>query len=379
MDVSVLVPVLNEASHIRHTVENMRAQRFDGTYELLFMDGRSEDDTRAILEGLSADDPRIRVLDNPSRNTPAGLNVGLGAARGEFVARMDAHTFYPPEYLAKGVERLRLGDVDWVSGPQIPQGAGRWSRRVAMALTTWLGQGSSSKWGVDGGSPTQEIETREIELDTGVFAGVWRRESLEAHRGWDEGWPINQDSELAARYLQAGARIVSLPELGARYVPRDSVRSLARQYWRYGQYRAKTSGRHPESMRPSLALNPGLALTLVMAVAAPRPVRLLARAGLAAYALIVGVTSARAARVGDPRDAAALPLIFAVMHFAWGFGFLAGCARFGVPTEAFARIVRITVGAGRQAVGRRTGLGAEPPGTPEPARPAGWSAASTSD
>ena len=49
------------------------------------------------------------------------LNIGLENARGEFVARMDAHTLYPPDYLARGVERLRRGDVAWVSGPQLPR------------------------------------------------------------------------------------------------------------------------------------------------------------------------------------------------------------------------------------------------------------------
>ena len=95
VDVSVLTPVLNEADHIRETVAAMRAQRFDGEVEFLFMDGGSEDATRAILEELAREDPRIRVFDNPGRQVTHGLNVGLRNARGEFVARMDAHTYYP--------------------------------------------------------------------------------------------------------------------------------------------------------------------------------------------------------------------------------------------------------------------------------------------
>ena len=45
VDISVLVPVLNEERHIRATVAAMQAQRFDGTIELLFADGGSEDGT----------------------------------------------------------------------------------------------------------------------------------------------------------------------------------------------------------------------------------------------------------------------------------------------------------------------------------------------
>src|SRR5919202_4839125 len=102
---SVLIPVLNEERHIRETVAAMQAQRVDGPVEFLFMDGRSDDATRAILDELAREDPRIRVIDNPGRGIPQALNVGLRHARGEYVARMDAHTHYPPRYLARGVER----------------------------------------------------------------------------------------------------------------------------------------------------------------------------------------------------------------------------------------------------------------------------------
>jgi hypothetical protein len=132
-------------------------------------------------------------------------------------------------------------------------------------------------------------------------------------------------------------RIVGLPELAARYIPRDSVRGLARQYARYGFYRAKTAKRHPESMRRSLWLPPGLVLTLVAAAAGPRPVRQMARAGIAAYAatLIAGTARAKDAR---PADRATLPVVFAAMHVSWGTGFLAGIACFGAPLAAIRRV-----------------------------------------
>ena len=54
----------------------------------------------------------MRVLDNPAKRTPQALNLALRHARGGVIARMDAHTHYPPDYIARGVERLRAGDVD---------------------------------------------------------------------------------------------------------------------------------------------------------------------------------------------------------------------------------------------------------------------------
>jgi succinoglycan biosynthesis protein ExoA len=175
-----------------------------------------------------------------------------------------------------------------------------------------------------------------------VFGGVWRRETLEAHGGWDEGWPVNEDSELAARVLKSGGRIVCLPELEARYVPRDSLGALAVQYGRYGFYRAKTSLHHPESLRRSHLLAPMVTLTLAAAVLPRHPLRRAATTGLCLYGLAVLSASAQVARRSSGRDAAGLPIVFATMHLAWGTGFLGGCARFGLPLRALARVLSVS-------------------------------------
>jgi succinoglycan biosynthesis protein ExoA len=334
VDISVLVPVLNEERHIRETVAAMQAQRFDGTVELLFADGGSDDRTREILLELAQQDPRIRVLDNPRRRTASGLNVCLREARGEFVARMDAHTYYGDRYLSAGVERLRRGDTEWVSGPAVPRPTGAVSSAVALALGSWLGRGGSRKWSEDLDS------AEERDLDTGVFGGVWRRELVLATGGWDERWPINQDSEMASRFLHRGARLVCLPEMAGYYVPRDSLRGLARQYFRYGFYRARTFRRHPASMRRSHLIAPALALTPLAAVFAPRQLRRASRLGLLAYAIAVSLTAAGAARrPGLRTEGSLLLVVLPAMHLGWGLGTLAGMFRFGPPISALARLV----------------------------------------
>lgn len=330
-DVSVIVPVLNEAAVIERTAAAMKGQRLNGTVELLFLDGGSDDGTRELLERLAAEDDSIRILDNPSGRIPAGLNIGLREASGEFVARMDAHTTYPPGYLATGVDRLRRGDVDWVSGPQLAEGTNAWSESVALALSVWLGVG---------GARFRFPQDREIDVDTG-YTGVWRRSTLETLGGWDEEWLVNEDSELAARVRERGGRIVCVPEMAARYAPRTSVIGLARQYWTYGQFRAKTSGQHPESMRRSNLLPPALTAAAAAGVIAPRPLARLARGLLAAYGLCLIGESARQALRGHSREAALLPATLATMHFSWGAGFLVGCVKFGPPVEAIGGAVGV--------------------------------------
>jgi succinoglycan biosynthesis protein ExoA len=336
IDVSVLVPIRNEGAIIRDSSRTIVGQHFDGGVEYLMIDGNSEDDTRPILDELAARDPRVGVLDNPAGDLASALNIGLAAARGEFVAKMDAHTYFPPTYLQDGVDRLRRGDVNWVSGPQIPRGEKPWSRRVALALGTQLGVGGSRKWR-SASAPSASDEERE--LDTGVFSGVWRRSVLLALGGWDPDWPVNEDSELASRFLGSGERILCLSSMGAYYVPRASLHGLARQYWRYGYYRAKTGVRHPASMRRSHLAPPALAVIALGGILGGRRARGVARLALAAYAVSVLYESEYATRDGDRRDTPLLPVVFATMHLSFGTGFLAGCLRFGPPLKALTLVL----------------------------------------
>jgi glycosyltransferase involved in cell wall biosynthesis len=331
VDVSVLTPVLNEERHLPGTIERMTAQAFSGSVEFLFIDGGSDDASRRILEQAAARDPRIRVLENPARRTPHALNIGLREARGEVIVRMDAHTHYPPNYLETGVARLRRGGAVSVSGPQIAVGddAG-WSRRVALALQTPLGVG---------GARFRRAAEQEFEVDTG-FTGMWLRSTLERAGGWDEEWLTDQDCELAFRLAADGGRHVCVPSMAAEYIPRDSLQRLARQYWQYGFHKVKTFRRHPAAMRPSHLLPPALVVTAAAAVAAPRPLRATARLGLGAYAAALAATAASAARTAPPADAAALPLVHATMHVAYGLGLFAGMRRYGVPAQAVAGVLR---------------------------------------
>ena len=342
---SVLVPVLNEERYIEQAVDAMRRQRFDGELEFIFADGGSTDRTREILERLSGEDPRIRVVDNPSRSVSSGLNVCLRHARGRWALRMDAHTIYPDDYAALGVGRLAEGGTRWVSGPQVPKGHGPVSRAVALALAGPIGRGASRKWGRDG-----ERGGREFELDTGVFAGVWERATLVDYGGWDERWPRNSDSEMAARFLAHGERLICLPAMGAEYVPRDSLSGLWRQYVDYGEFRARTSRRHPDSMRASHLLAPAVLFMAASAIAAPRPLRRLARLGQGIYAASLVAAGARSrAGAESPADAALVPLVLLAMHYGHGLGQLKGWVRYGVPVSAIAHVAGLIGQAGPSA------------------------------
>jgi succinoglycan biosynthesis protein ExoA len=345
VDCSVLVPVYNEERFIEAMAAAMRDQRFQGRLEFVFADGGSTDRTRAILEELSAQDPRIRVFDNPRRSVSSGLNVALREARGTWVARMDGHTVYPADYVAQGIARLQRADSNWISGPQHARGHNPVSRAIELALESPLGRGGSRKWA----PPTPAASAEEFELDTGVFGGVWRRETLLRYGGWDERWDKNEDSELAARFLRRGERLICLPGMSADYAPRDTLRGLWHQYLDYGRFRALTARHHPLSMRRSHLIAPALVVDAAVALTPGRLGRL-ARVGCSCYALALVAAGIQAGRHAQhPADAVLVPAILATMHGAHGTGELAGAMRYGPPWAALAQAAGLRGAAERLA------------------------------
>jgi glycosyltransferase involved in cell wall biosynthesis len=102
--VSVVMAVYNGAAYLKPAIDSVLAQTFPD-FELIVVNDGSTDASRDIV--LAAGDRRIRLLDNP-RNlglTPS-LNRGLEAARGEFIARLDADDVATPDRLARQVAFL---------------------------------------------------------------------------------------------------------------------------------------------------------------------------------------------------------------------------------------------------------------------------------
>src|SRR5262249_52131724 len=80
--------VYNGARHLREAVESILGQTFQD-FEFVVVNDGSTDESRTILSSFG--DPRIRVLDNPSNlGLTKSLNVGLGVARADLIARQDA-------------------------------------------------------------------------------------------------------------------------------------------------------------------------------------------------------------------------------------------------------------------------------------------------
>ncbi|HEX5062318.1 MAG TPA: glycosyltransferase family 2 protein [Kofleriaceae bacterium] len=315
--VTIAMPAYNEAQYIEACITSVQRQDYPAELvEILVADGRSTDRTREILAKLAAADPRIVMIDNPERLQAAGLGQIVKQAMGDVVVRMDVHCEYAPDYVRKCIETLERTGADNVGGAQRAKAKTAFQRALCAALTSPLGVGGAKYRSADA----------EGFVDT-VFLGAFRRKVFETVGLWDPAAITNEDSELNQRILENGGQVYLSRDIVVHYFPRDSFRSLAKQYFKYGRGRAHTllKLRRFPTVRPLL---PFLMTTGAAALVALPPLWPLAPAAFATYALAAG---AEAVRVGRRLGGAAIPLVWAmfpVLHLSHGAGFAAGLARY---------------------------------------------------
>src|SRR5579884_3115021 len=115
--VSIVIPMRNEEKRIAGCLNSILANDFPkDELEIIVADGRSEDRSREIVEKLAEHNPQIRLIDNPRRIVPSGLNAAIALARGRYIIRMDAHSEYPSDYVSACVRELESGVADVVGG-----------------------------------------------------------------------------------------------------------------------------------------------------------------------------------------------------------------------------------------------------------------------
>lgn len=317
--VTIAMPCLDEEAFIEPCLRSVLAQDYPADrIEVLVADGRSGDRTREILSRLSAEDPRIRMIDNPDRIQAAGMNAMLRAARGDVIVRMDVHCEYAPDYVRRCVEVLERTGADNVGGAQRARATTLFQRALCAALDSPLGVGGAKYRSADS----------EGFVDT-VFLGAFRRAIFERVGMYDPRAVTNEDAELNQRIVGAGGKVYLSREIVVFYHPRSSYAALARQYFKYGRGRARTLLKHGRflSLRPAL---PFLMVTGAAGLLATSAVQPFTPFAFGAYALATGV---EAARVGRAAGLVAIPIvwsIFPVLHASHGVGFAVGLVKHGL-------------------------------------------------
>jgi succinoglycan biosynthesis protein ExoA len=315
--VTIAMPCLNEEGYIEECLRCVQAQDYPADrMEILVADGGSIDATREILHRMGSDDPRIQLVDNPDRIQSAGMNRMIKRSRGDVIVRMDVHAEYAPDYVRKCVEALEKSGAENVGGAQRARAKTWFQRALTAALDSPLAVGGAKYRSAD----------NEGFVDT-VFLGAFRRRVFEKVGLYDPKAVTNEDAEINHRIIESGGKVFLSRDIVVHYYPRDSFKSLAKQYYKYGQGRARTLLKHGrfQSVRPAI---PFLMVMTEGLLLLTSPLHPFASWSLGAYALATG---AEAVRVGRKAGIAAIPVvwaIFPVLHVSHGVGFANGLVKY---------------------------------------------------
>jgi len=320
--VSIIMPVRNEAHFVEQAIKSVLHNDYPAQkMEVLVVDGMSNDGTREAVQELSKKDGRVRMLDNARRIVPTAMNIGLKAARGNLFTRVDGHATVSPDFIRQSVRCLREHPEAWVAGGYIETVADNYiGQAIASAMRSPIGVGNASF----------RLGDHEGWVDTLAF-GTHHKWIVEKVGYFDEELVRNQDDEFNFRIIQAGGKIWMSKAIKSKYFSRGSLGKLWRQYFQYGFWRIRTMQKHrrPATVRQLAPLLFVLALSVSgLSALFWRPLWVLLVAEMVLYTVCLSAGALDVARKSGWRYAPLAPVIFAVLHFAYGFGSLWGIIRF---------------------------------------------------
>ena len=309
------MPVLNEEKHLASAISSI----FDqiglpkDQVEVILALGPSTDSTNQVAEALKSQFP-VKIVQNPTGKTPAGLNLAIKAAKNKIIVRVDAHSQLSPDYTKLAVQILNETKAANVGGVMKAVGHTSLQQAIAWAYGSRLGLGGGA-YHVGGQAGPSDS----------VYLGVFRKEILDKLGGFNEKMIRGQDWELNLRIRNSGELVYFDPRLEVTYYPRASLTKLAKQFFDTGAWRAELTRTHiakanPRYFAPPVAV---LAISIGLGLFLAGVGGILGLVPLAGYVfgLLLAAVSTRGLSF-----AARLNILIALptMHFCWGTGFISG-------------------------------------------------------
>jgi succinoglycan biosynthesis protein ExoA len=319
ISVSVIIPCRDEAEFIEELLDAARGQDRPLS-EVLVVDNGSTDHSVEIVQAYAArhPSPPVRVLHCARPGAAAAMNTGIRAATGEVIVRLDGHSRPNPDYIRRAVEHLAEPRVGIVGGVwEINPGARTIrARAIALAVASRLGSGGAAYRHKNAYRVPTDVDT--------VPFGCYRRALWKELNGYDDELLVVEDGDFNYRARQAGYRVILDPEIRCIYFPRRRMRTLGRQYFRYGWWKIPMLMRHPGAIRVRQLIPLGFVTAVVM-LALFSIVSAFGRAALltllAVYgAAILGSALYVARRAKDVRLWLPIAAAFTIIHFSWGLG-----------------------------------------------------------
>ena len=246
--ITIAIPVLNEEKFIYPLFKSLgfcnESFSLPWEYEIIFVDGGSTDRTSVMLTYLRSK-IKFKVLDNTKKIQSAGINLAAENSnpKSSILVRIDAHAIYEPNFIENVVNSMLDKQAQSVVVPLVTRALKKQSDFAYAVQVAQL-----SKMG-NGGASHRTTEASGQWIDHGHHA-AFDLSFYKSIGGYDDTFATNEDAEYDVRVHKAGGKIWFEPKALAWYCPREDLKSLMKQYFKYGIGRANTTLKH--SLKPKL-------------------------------------------------------------------------------------------------------------------------------
>lgn len=237
--VSIIIPILNEEKYISNLIDSLTKQTYPvENMEWIFVDGNSDDNTISLIgEYISEKEYPIILLNNEKKKTPYALNLAIQQSRGKYIIRLDAHSYFYPDYIEKCVYYLDTTDADNVGGMAETEAVKFKGKAIARMLSTKFGVGGSDFRTGDGNRF----------VDTVPF-GAFRREVFERVGLFNTKLLRSEDNDMNSRIRKTGGKIWLAEDIRFKYYCRDTIKGILKMGLQNGNALFFTLKENPKAM-----------------------------------------------------------------------------------------------------------------------------------
>ncbi len=253
MKVSVIVVTFNEEKNILACVQSILQQKYSHDYEILVVDGGSQDKTQEIVQELQKAHKHLKLLAKNQGSITLCRNIGIANARYEYVAFTDADCVVPEDWLFRlttGFTRHAVGTpfLAGVGGANIPpEHATLFQRAIGIAFDSFLGSLGS-------------IQAKPVKKEQKLFSiscsnALYKKAALEAVGMFSEELGNQgEDWDMGVKLQKKGYMVYGIQNCFVWH----NFRATPRAFWKnmvfYGDGRMRLMKKHADFVKPKYML-----------------------------------------------------------------------------------------------------------------------------
>lgn len=229
--VSFIIVAYNAEDKLKTSLDSLTKQNYPHSLiEVILVDSNSTDNTKKVFKKFqeyNKDFKRIVILDNPKKTLPCGWNVALKKVKGDLILRVDAHSYFPNDFILNNVKEIEKGE-DIVGGHLISvcdDSKSSWQRMLLITVKSLFGSGIAK---------FRRQETREY-VDTLAHA-MYRKKVFDKVGMYNENLARTEDNEMHYRMREAGFKFLLSPNIVSYQIVRSSLKGMIKQKYNNGKW-----------------------------------------------------------------------------------------------------------------------------------------------